>query len=113
MGLVSSSSEYRKLNYTVSTSLNGFISKMLLGEYGDLFPIEFNGSSSTFWADGSWVNPGSCVARRAYVGGSSQGGAACLNLDYGPSDTSNGRGSRLLYRGNIEVIEDPSIFIAL
>ena len=113
MGLVSSASEYRKLNYTVTSSQDGYISKMLLGEYGDLFPIEFNGSSSTFWADYGWVSLGSIVATRSYSGAGDDGGAACLGLDDDPSNAAAGVGSRLLYRGNIEVIEDPSIFISL
>lgn len=113
MGLVSSASEYRKLNYTVTSDQDGYISKMLLGEYGDLFPIEFNGSSSTFWADYSWVYLGSIVASRSCYNASDNGGAACLYLYDYPSDASASDGSRLLYRGNIEVIEDPSIFISL
>lgn len=113
MGLVSSASEYRKLNYTVTSDQDGYISKMLLGEYGDLFPIEFNGSSSTFWADSGWVDLGSIVARRSYSRAGVNGGAACLGLSSYPSYANARTGSRLLYRGNIEVIEDPSIFIAL
>ena len=113
MGLVSSASEYRKLNYTVTSGQNGYISKMLLGEYGDLLPIEFNGSSSTFWADYSWVSLGSFVAIRSYHYASIYGGAAYLALFFGPSFAEADYGSRLLYRGNIEVIEDPSIFISL
>ena len=113
MGLVSSASEYRKLNYTVTSDQDGYISKMLLGEYGDLFPIEFNGSSSTFWADYGWVDLGSIVARRSGDDAGDDGGAACLYLDVYPSYAGANHGSRLLYRGNIEVIEDPSVFISL
>lgn len=113
MGLVSSASEYRKLNYTVTSSQNGNISKMLLGEYGDLIPIEFNGSSSTFWADSGWVYLGSVVARRSCSSANASGGAACLNLSDDPSSAYAYNGSRLLYRGNIKVIEDPATFISL
>lgn len=113
MGLVSSASEYRKLNYTVTSDQDGYISKMLLGEYGDLLPIEFNGSSSTFWADYGWVSLGSVVALRSFANANVNGGASCLYLDSSPSYASAYIGSRFLYRGNIEVIEDPSIFISL
>lgn len=113
MGLVSSSSEYRKLNYTVTSNQGGNISKMLLGEYGDLFPIEFKGSSSTFWADDGWVKLGSIMAGRSCDSSGVYGGTAYLDLSMMLSSTSNSIGSRLLYRGNIEVIEDPTIFIAL
>ena len=113
MGLVSSASDYRKLNYTVTATKSGFISKMLLGEYGDLIPIEFNGSSSSFWADNGWVFLGSYVARRSYYRAYPIGGAACLGLNAYPSGASAEYGSRLLYRGNIEVIEDPASFISL
>ena len=113
MGLVSSASEYRKLNYTVTSNQSSYISKMLLGEYGDLLPIKFNGSSSTFWADYGWVNLGSVVAERSCNDAYAYGGIACLYLDNNPSYANARDGSRLLYRGNIEVIEDPSIFISL
>ena len=113
MGLVSSASEYRKLNYTVTSDQDGYISKMLLGEYGDLFPIEFNGSSSTFWAAYGWVILGSVVAWRSCADAVDYGGATCLLLFSYPSSANANSGSRLLYRGNIEVIEDPSIFISL
>lgn len=113
MGLVSSASDYRKLDYTVTASKKGYISKMLLGEYGDLIPIEFNGSSSSFWADYGWVLLGSTVAQRSNLGSSSNGGAACFELHYYPNLANNSSGSRLLYRGNIEVIEDPNQFISL
>lgn len=113
MGLVSSASEYRKLNYTVTSDQDGFISKMLLGEYGDLFPIEFNGSSSTFWADSGWTALESVVAVRSCSYDEEYGGAAFLNINLSPSHALALAGSRLLYRGNIEVIEDPSTFISL
>lgn len=113
MGLVSSASKYRKLNYTATRHQNGYISKMLLGEYGDLLPIEFNGSSSTFWADSGWVYLGSIVALRSYSSANDSDGAACLSLSTSPSLTLAADGSRLLYRGNIKVIEDPATFISL
>lgn len=86
---------------------------MLLGEYGDLFPIEFNGSSSTFWADSGRVGLGSIVALQSCYNALDNGGAAYLYLNNNPSYADAYSGSRLLYRGNIEVIEDPSIFISL
>lgn len=113
MGLVSSASKYRKLNYTVTSDQDGYISKMLLGEYGDLLPIEFNGSSSTFWADYGFVGLGSFVTRWSCSGAFDFGGSACLYLSDIPSNAVVNVGSRLLYRGNIEVIEDPSTFISL
>lgn len=113
MGLVSSASEYRKLNYTVTSNQNGYISKMLLGEYGDLLPIEFNGSSSTFWADFGAVRYGNLIACQSGFSRSNDNGVSVLALDNSSSGAGSRNCSRLLYRGNIEVIEDPSIFIAL
>ena len=114
MGLVSSASEYRKLNYTVTDAQNGYISKMLLGEYGDLIPIEFNGSSSTFWADyGRIIVFESAVSRRSSYSDLDAGGATYFGIMDKPSSADAYSGSRLLYRGNIEVIEDPSTFISL
>lgn len=114
MGLVSSASDYRKLDYTVTANKNnGYISKMLLGEYGDLFPIEFNGSSNSFWADNGMVTLGSFTAGRSGRGDSDYCGATFLNLIINPSYADARNGSRLLYRGNIDVIEDPNQFISL
>ena len=113
MGLVSSASDYRKLDYTVTSSNDGFTSKMLLGEYGDLIPIEFEGSSNSFWADYGWVYLGSYVAIRSCNNADPDGGAACFYLSDLPSNADAFSGSRLLYRGNIEVIEDPASFISL
>lgn len=113
MGLVSSASDYRKLDYTVTANKSGFISKMLLGEYGDLIPIEFNGSSASFWADSGWVNLRSGVTVQSCRRDDPDGGAACFALGANPSRADADYGSRLLYRGNIEVIEDPASFISL
>lgn len=113
MGLVSSASDYRKLDYTVTVEKKGYISKMLLGEYGDLIPIEVNGSSSSFWADYGHVRKGSYVVARSGQGMVSDCGAAFLNLFNYSKAVNETFGSRLLYRGNIEVIEDPNQFISL
>lgn len=113
MGLVSSASDYRKLDYTVTANKRGYMSKMLLGEYGDLLPIEFNGSTSSFWADYGHVIPGSNIACQSGDKITYNGGAACFSLADRPSSTFTYTGSRLLYRGNIEVIDDPSTFISL
>lgn len=113
MGLVSSASDYRKINYTISSYKSGYISEMLLGEYGDLLPIEFNGSSSSFWANFGRIAIGSVVATRSCNTVNINGGATFLSLDNSPSMTGTSTGSRLLYRGNIEVIDDPSTFISL
>lgn len=113
MGLVSRASDYRKLDYTVTVSKFGMVSKMLLGEYGDLFPIEFNGSSNSFWGDESWVVFNSNVLYRSCSANNYNGGAAYLGLGVPPSYAAEDVGSRLLYRGNIEVIEDPASFISL
>lgn len=113
MGLVSSASDYRKINYTITSRELGWVSKMLLGEYGDLIPIEFNGSSTSFWADHGSVKRGSFVVTRSGQGKVPDCGAAFLNL-FNYLGTANAlSGSRLLYRGNIEVIDDPSTFISL
>lgn len=113
MGLVSSASDYRELYYTITANKAGYISKMLLGEYGDLIPIEFNGSSSSLWADYSWVNLESVIAGRSNDRARDRGGATCFSLSDSPSKAEAYIGSRLLYRGNIEVIEDPNQFISL
>lgn len=112
MGLVSSASDYRKI-YTITSDKSGYISKMLLGEYGDLIPIEFNGSSNSFWADFGSVALGNYVTVRSFNSSKAIGGAAYFGSGYYASGSIPDGGSRLLYRGNIEVIDDPSTFISL
>lgn len=117
MGLVSSASDYRKLDWSKSSSTidQGTISKMLLGEYGDLFPIELKGGSKDSWSDYSNVQLGDLLVLRA--GDPRQFivniGVTSFILAIPTFAALDIAGSRLLYRGNIKVIEDPATFISL
>jgi hypothetical protein len=54
-----SSSSYDGYRPVPIAASNGYISKMAIGAHGDLLPQETAGaSSSTYWADYFWQNPG-------------------------------------------------------
>lgn len=113
MELVNSENDYRIIDI-VTKSGSGYISDMKLGEYGDLIPTKFNGSSgSTFYTDYDYVYFGSCVACRSCSSALGWGGVFGLYLSSGASDAFADFGSRLQFRGKIKVIEDPQEFINL
>ena len=82
---------------------DGYVKKILCGEYGDNMPQAIGGSSTTYFADYFYQNkPASGVALRGvYFGGNANAGAAAglafakpLNA---PSDASTAIGSRLCF----------------
>lgn len=81
----------------------GYVKKILCGEYGDFMPQAVGGSSTTYFADYFYTNiPSSGVALRGvYFGGSAHYGAsaglACANTDVAPSYTIANIGSRLCF----------------
>lgn len=103
---------------------SGYISDMAFGEYADMIPVKCNGEADTYYCDrgktagdppfmgmSKW-----CVLTRSGIPnlGSSRGvnGIASFNLNlYSQGGTYYS--SRLQYRGNIEVIDDPATFIAM
>lgn len=98
----------------MSTSLQGFISRMEWGENADLIPIELSGSSRYFYPDYGNVGIGGWhVVQRSYSYSYGYGGLFYF-YGYGSSGySSSGDGSRIQYRGEIEVIDDPQEFISL
>lgn len=83
-----SSSYYGYISKIMGTNISGFT----MANGGN------NGSTSTYFADYGWVNPG-CFGP---CGGSwyygAYAGAFCLNLDYSASDSYSDIGARLLYK---------------
>lgn len=82
---------------------DGYVKKILCGEYGDNMPQQIGGSSTTYFADYFYQNkPASGVALRGvFFGGSAYYGAyaglACANASYAPSTTYSYFGSRLCF----------------
>jgi hypothetical protein len=102
----------------VSTSYGGYISRLEWGDHADLIPVEYSGSSKYFYADYGYVCAGWRTVLRSYEMYFDHGGLFCLFSDNGIDNNPNSYytdrcGSRLQYRGNITVIDDPQEFIAL
>lgn len=125
---------YRKTNplYTISTSgdiefvhgmatQNGFISRMQFGEYADLIPTELSGSAKYFYPDQASMgfenyfpeSPDSWgKVIRILETYASEEKCGLFGL-IGNDSINKSNYSRLQYRGNITVIDDPQEFIAL
>lgn len=108
---------YRKYITPLSYS-SGYISKVEWGEYGDMIPTELSGSSSTHYCDNGivvsnkWFSTDTSVKRSGYSS-NNDGGFSYFDGGDSHSTGSVNVGSRLQYRGNIEVIDDPATFIAM
>lgn len=91
----------------------GYISKVYWGEHGDMIPTEVSASSTTHYCDqGTVAYSGWLVARRSYYSAADYGGVAYFGAT-GSVGSSDGAGSRIQYRGPIQVIEDPAEFKSL
>lgn len=93
-----SSSSYNGYRPVAIAGSNGYISKMAIGSYGDLLPTETSGgSSSTYWTDYFWQNPGSLrgllVSGSAFYG--APAGSFLANANHGPTSATATLGSRL------------------
>lgn len=92
----------------------GYISRMMWGEHADLIMAENSGTDAYFYSDYGLVGSnGWKAAYRSYRPVTKGDGLFCFNSNYGPREPHNGIGSRIQYRGKIEVIDDPQEFIAL
>ena len=82
---------------------DGYVKKILCGEYGDNMPQAIGGSSTTYFADYFYQNiPASGVALRGvYFGGTAYSGAgaglACAYTNHAPSIPDTNIGSRLCF----------------
>ena len=82
---------------------DGYVKKILCGEYGDNMPQQIGGSSTTYFADYFYQNkPASGVALRGvFFGGGAHNGAyaglASAHTHYAPSDAATVIGSRLCF----------------
>lgn len=100
-------------NDYIRTSISGYISRLEWGNHADLIPIELSGSSRYFYADSSMFgDSGWRVAARS-CGYANSNGLFSLNWSTSKIQGRPSAGTRIQYRGEIEVIEDPQEFIAL
>ena len=79
-----------------------YVKKIIFGEYGDIIPLEVEGSSSTYFCDYHYTNiPTSTTLRGLLCGGRSHGGAgaglADLDSYWTPSAALLNVGSRLVF----------------
>ena len=78
-----------------------------------MIPTEVSASSTTHYCDqGTVAYSGWLVARRSYYSAADYGGVAYFGAT-GSVGSSDGAGSRIQYRGPIQVIEDPAEFKSL
>lgn len=92
----------------------GYMSRMMWGEHADLIMAENSGSNAYFYPDYSIVGyDGWRVVNRSSDYANESGGLFYFDGNYVSSDYLSGVGSRIQYRGKIEVIDDPQEFINL
>lgn len=93
---------------------SGYISKVYWGKYGDMIPTEVSASSTTHYCDwGGVAYSGWRVALRSDGSADASGDVACFGANGVSGYFAAYIGSRIQYRGSIQVIEDPAEFIAL
>ena len=124
------STPYRTINPSSAGKMEaGTITKMLLGEHADLFPVKTAGDQnlsqiSTYYADSGvfyTADNGSVVSSNyqvvvVYVGGPGAfpaGGGGFFGADGDPSNSGSIMGSRLQFRGKINEISNINQFKAL
>lgn len=83
-------------------STNGYITKLLFGEYFDMVPKAIGGSETTGFNDYYYQSSSSSrVVRRSSSSSYASGGVAFVNAYYGASGTGADGGSRLAFIGNV------------
>lgn len=94
--------------------MSGYISRMMWGEHADLIMAENSGSNAYFYPDHSIVGyDGWRVVDRSSDYAYENGGLFYFRGYYESSHYYYATGSRIQYRGKIEVIDDPQEFINL
>jgi len=89
---------------------------MQWGENADMLPIAYvsdSNYSQGYFDYGYIPNSGWCVASRSNGSARLNGGVACLNFGFFSSYYDAGYGSRIQYRGTINVIDDITTFESL
>ena len=81
-------------------STNGYISKVVAGEYLDVIPAAVAGSSTTGFCDSYYQDSGTRVVLRSNKHAASNGGVAYAGASFDSSYSLSSYGSRLAFRGN-------------
>ena len=102
---------YRRVQAGTTT---GWITAVSHGRYMDMTPVAVNGSSSTYYCD--YYSQSESSGRVVYRGddyANANGGVSCANAHSDASNSSTSIGSRLAFRGKIEVAESVAAFKAI
>ena len=84
---------------------SGFIDRMFFGENIDLIPTGSGGSQTTGFCDMFYIsNRNSCALRRSGYYSSNQGGVCFVAADALQSFSDVVSGTRLAFRGEIEIV---------
>lgn len=97
---------------SVAASSSGWINKLLLSENLDLLPTVVGGSDTTYYCDYYYQNAGVRVVARSYDYANAYGGVACVLANFAASNAYPDIGSRLAFRGEIEIAESVAAFKA-
>ena len=92
---------------TISTpqvAEDGYISKLLIGEYLDMLPTAVSQSSVNGYCDYNWYGSGATVLRRSCNDGSDSGGVAYVDSRHSASYSNVNIESRLCYRGDYVIV---------
>ena len=106
---------YRTVNKDyIDLSENGYISRMEWGDQADLIPSELSGSGKYFYSDYSVIGYyGQSIVVRSGDYSSDGNGLFSFQDNYPSNATYSNFGSRIQYRGKIQVIDNPQEFISL
>ena len=99
----------RVIDMGVSTSIAGYISKMLFGAHADITAKKYNGDSNIGFCDYSQIYYIGNAAFRSDKSAIPHGGVACLDTWRNSAYSDSGLGARLLYEGDentVYVIND-------
>ena len=94
-------------------SSNGYITKLLLSENLDLIPTAASGGSdTTYYCDYYYQNTGSRVVARSHPDANTSGGVAYVSAYYDSSVAYGFIGSRLAFKGEIEIAQSVAAYKA-
>ena len=103
---------YRTINKDyINLSMGGYITRLEWGDHADLIPIECSGAYKYFYDDS--CNTGLDSWNKVQRSGSNYKDNGLFYFYSDKTVSSYDIGSRIQYRGEIEVIEDPQEFINL
>ena len=106
--------EYR--TETIPYGSNGCITKMKWGQNADMLPISYvsdSNYSQHYFDYGNVVNSGWRVADRSSRSAGLNSGVACLGFGNDSSGSFANSGSRIQYRGKINIVENTTTFKAI